>query len=59
MSQEHSVTDADSYGLIQYSFAYLMDAIAKKHDASFSIRASYLEIYNEQVTNICYLYLFV
>jgi len=44
--------NADSYGLIQYSFAYLMDSIAKKQDASFSIRASYLEIYNEQVCSL-------
>ncbi|XP_071502620.1 uncharacterized protein [Diadema antillarum] len=39
-------------GLIQRSLAYLFDMIRLKPKMSFSLRSSYLEIYNEQVKDL-------
>jgi len=50
--QEKSLKDPESYGLIQYSFAYLMGKVADLAEVAFTIKASYLEIYNEQVEKI-------
>ncbi|XP_076803664.1 kinesin-like protein KIF12 isoform X2 [Clavelina lepadiformis] len=50
--QNVTLREARCYGLIQFSFAYLMGFVARRDDASYSIRASYLEIYNEQVQDL-------
>ena len=39
-------------GVIQRSFAYLMDEAAKRDDTRYLFSASYLEIYNEQVLDL-------
>nr|CAB3259002.1 kinesin-like protein KIF12 [Phallusia mammillata] len=52
LTQEKSLSDPESYGLIQFSFAYLMDQVAQKSQSNFTIKASYLEIYNEQVQDL-------
>ena len=40
------------HGLVFRSFIYLFEQLeARKNDATFVIKASYLEIYNEKVGN--------
>lgn len=41
--------DSDIPGIIQNSIKYLWEEVRKKDDIKFRFRASYLEIYNEQV----------
>ncbi|XP_039257919.2 kinesin-like protein KIF12 [Styela clava] len=53
-SKQHdadSLRHPDNYGLMQYSFAYLIQEAFQKNDA-FTMRASYMEIYNEQVQDL-------
>ncbi|XP_023930806.1 uncharacterized protein LOC106161497 [Lingula anatina] len=40
------------HGLIPRSFRYLVDSLNKPHSGTFTIQASYLEIYNEQVFDL-------
>ena len=42
------------HGLVFRSFIYLFEQLeARKNDATFVIKASYLEIYNEKVLKVC------
>ncbi|XP_064619156.1 kinesin-II 95 kDa subunit-like isoform X7 [Lineus longissimus] len=44
--------NAEMFGLIPRSFAYLYRHIRQQKEATFRIHASYLEIYNEQVIDL-------
>ncbi|XP_071945090.1 uncharacterized protein [Antedon mediterranea] len=44
--------DSLSSGLIQRSFSHLFDVIKQAPDSSYTLTASYLEIYNEQVKDL-------
>nr|XP_018667191.1 kinesin-like protein KIF12 [Ciona intestinalis] len=52
MTQEKSLKDLGCYGLIQYSFAFLMEKVLEGNDVNYTVKASYLEIYNEQVQDL-------
>lgn len=42
----------DTMGLMQRSAAYLYEGMASRPDVRFKVRATYLEIYNEQVVDL-------
>ena len=42
------------HGLVFRSFIYLYDQLKERSDASYVIRASYLEIYNEKVCTVLF-----
>ena len=49
--QESPVNYGENYGLIQRSFMYLFDLVQeRKKTITYTLSASYLEIYNEQVS---------
>ena len=50
--QDSPVNYGENYGLIQRSFMYLFDLVQERRKTiTYTLSASYLEIYNEQVSN--------
>ncbi|XP_038074712.1 kinesin-II 85 kDa subunit-like isoform X2 [Patiria miniata] len=54
ISQDSLMPPRDKYGLIQRSFSHLFDVLGQKSgpNITFTLSASYLEIYNEQVKDL-------
>ncbi|XP_071848159.1 uncharacterized protein [Apostichopus japonicus] len=48
----NTLPKVEEVGLIQRSFGYLFEAMGNKAGATFTLYASYLEIYNEQVKDL-------
>lgn len=48
---------SDNHGLIFRSFEYLFQRIQEQSDTHFVLKASYLEIYNEKVSQYIQIYI--
>lgn len=47
---------SESHGLIFRSFVYLFKTLQEREDQEFTLTASYLEIYNEKVSDGSFVY---